>query len=60
MTGATVQLFEIMESNARAKDFIQNSWNALYNDIYNHKDRWEELDEISAFAIQDLFLEGIA
>jgi len=59
MRGSTAQLYEMMESNEKVSDYIYSSWNILFNDIYEYKEEWDKLDEISAFAIQDLYEEGI-
>lgn len=59
MRGSTAQLFEMMESNVQVYDFIYFGWNTLFNDIYEYKEEWDKLDEISAFAIQDLYESGV-
>lgn len=59
MRGSTAQLYEMMESNSVVKATVEYDWNHLFRAIYQFKN-WDELDEISAFAIQDLYLEGVA
>lgn len=59
MRNATAQLFEMMESNPVVKNYISNNWLCLFNDIYNHKDSWGELDEISAMAIVDIYEQEV-
>ena len=54
MNGATKKLIAMMIRNKNFADYIENSWNALYNDILNtHFNKWHQLDEISAYAICD-------
>lgn len=58
MRGSTAQLYEMMESDPVVKATIEYDWNQLFRAIYQFED-WDRLDEISAFAIQDLYEEGV-
>lgn len=59
MKNSTIQLFELMQGDIKVYNYIYTVWNTLFNKIYNHKVDWEDLDDMSGFALQDMAIEGI-
>lgn len=59
MRGSTVQLREIIAGNEKAKKFIKECWKSLYFKLMDNNADWDTLDDVSAFAIQDLDVHGL-
>lgn len=67
MRGSAIQLREMLKTNDEVFDYIYCNWNVLFSKLWFDddfmnltKEKMEWLDEVSAFAIQDLFTEGVA
>lgn len=60
MANKTTELFYLMLTDKKCADYIENGWNALYNDIIEGagKGTWENLNNIAGEALLDWYTKS--